>query len=261
MARFAVKESDFAVDFDCAKQYETNMRQADKLLSRPLCLLDVEDEANAPEDEESDLERFSVHTSLKLPGEKATVLHVASTCRPKRSSHRVPFYSSLSDLAPAATPVAVAPKSGAFQSLKQTASAAAAFVMASSTPPALFTFVSPPSSLEDRQLAASLTINDCLILSDQELQFRVDHERNASNQQRLFGQPIDYEIELVVPVEREEASTTGRDMKRSKPIKPAVRQTHNAFSFSFKMQNLTRVSCCSLLYIVSSFREKNESFG
>ena len=121
--------------------------------------------------------------------------------------------------------------------------------------------------IQSMQILDSLTINDCFIISDQELQFRIDHDAfqknnitssklssnvNTNRLAHVYNQPIDYEIELVMPSKDilNDEMVIGRDMKRSKMSQATsrinVNKTH-VYNFSFKRQNFTQVSfffCC-----------------
>jgi hypothetical protein len=276
---------DYAVNYDCLKQYEFNSRQDMILLNRPLCLFNLESEEKKSESEES----FSVHTSLKVANSKLnslkrfnlplstnirsnTFLHVASMCHKKR--HTMAKFNSNFKIDTKPT-LALKSNNNTFQSLKQLtnktdnlAAAPMPFIIQATTH-TLFTFKRNQQQLDSdakkfiqsMQILDSLTINDCFIISDQELQFRIDHDVfqknnitssklssnvNTNRLAHVYNQPIDYEIELVMPNKDllNDEMVIGRDMKRSKMSQATSRNNNktHVYNFSFKRQNFTQVS-------------------
>ena len=257
---------DYSVNYDCLAQYERNSKQAASfLLNRPLCLFNLEGNADQATYGDENEDYFSVHTSIRL--EKANVkslttnqavrdtfIHVASSCHKKRSSSKISAYFDKSNKA-----------ANTFQSLKHislgtnkkkdedavnvTHSNPQLFNIQATTH-TLFTF-KRQSDKETSEMLDSLTINDCLIISEQELQFRIDHDsvpRKKSSYKSAPSQSIDYEIELIMPATQGvvgyDEVVTGRDLKRSKlseassvrPIQPT-----RSFNFTVKKENLTQV--------------------
>ena len=268
------KESgmDYSVNFDCLKQYERNSKQAAFLLNRPLCLFNLEGDQYGSVNEENE-DYFSVHTSIKFENAKLLkalkspkehfYVHVASSCHKKRTTNKISAYFN------ADKPLVT------FQSLKQIPlskfnSSTVANVISKNksahnpevmtpfaiqtTTHTLFTF----KRTNQHHILDTLTINDCFIISDQELQFRIDHDsfvkNNLQTKSSLLlnnflsdsskNEQIDYEIELIMPMinEANEEIMTGRDMKRSKLTQSNYRNRPKVFNFTLKKINQTQVN-------------------